>query len=69
MKREGVDFPEALRILAERAGIELSPHGPKNAIPGGPDDKQTLYRVMAWAEEQFHRCLLDSADAEPRVST
>ena len=65
MKREGIDFPEALRILAERAGIELSPHGPKKVTPGSPDDKQTLYRVMAWAEEQFHRCLLDSADAEP----
>ncbi len=65
MKREGVDFPEALRILAERAGIEVSAHGPKKVAPGSPDDKQTLYRVMAWAEEQFHRCLLDSADAEP----
>ena len=65
MKREGVDFPEALRMLAERAGIELSPHGAKKATPGSPDDKQTLYRAMAWAEEQFHRCLLDSADAEP----
>jgi DNA primase len=65
MKREGVDFPEALRILAERAGIELSTHGPKQVTPGSPDDKQTLYRVMAWAEEQFHHCLLESADAEP----
>ncbi len=65
MKREGVDFPEALRILAERAGIALQPGGHKRAEPGSPDDKQTLYRAMAWAEEQFHRCLLDTPEAEP----
>ena len=65
MKREGVDFPEALRILADRAGIALAPTGQKRAEPGSPDDKQTLYRAMAWAEEQFHRCLLDAPEAEP----
>ena len=65
MKREGVDFPEAIRILADRAGINLSPQGHKKATPGGPDDKQTLYRAMAWAEEQYHRCLLESPEAEP----
>jgi len=27
MKKEGWDFSEALRILAERAGVELRPHG------------------------------------------
>ncbi len=61
MKREGVDFPEALRILAERAGIPLSTQKP--AQPGSVDDKQTLYRAMAWAEEQFHRYLLESRNA------
>jgi len=67
MKREGVDFAEALRILAERAGITLTPHGPhrQKVAPGSPDDKQTLYRVMAWAEEQYHQCLLDSDEAAP----
>ncbi len=65
MKREGVDFPEALRILADRAGIALVTTGQKKAEPGSPDDKQTLYRAMAWAEEQFHHCLLDAPEAEP----
>ena len=29
MKKEGYDFPEALRILAERAGVELKPQTPE----------------------------------------
>ena len=29
MKREGLDFPEALRRLAERAGVELRPRSPE----------------------------------------
>lgn len=63
MKREGVDFPTALQILADRAGIALTSQQ-KRAKPGSPEDKQTLFRATAWAEEQFHRCLLDSIEAE-----
>lgn len=62
MKRENVDFPGAMRILAERAGIELRPTGPK-AAPGSPNDKATLYKAMEWAETQFHRFLLEGSDA------
>jgi DNA primase len=29
MKKEGYDFPEALRVLAERAGVELKPQTPQ----------------------------------------
>lgn len=65
MQREGVDFPEALRILADRAGIALAPGGGPPAAPGSPHDKQALYRAMAWAEDQYHRCLLDANDAAP----
>ncbi len=68
MRTEGLEFREALELLAERAGIQL--HRPSE--PGGPpprsdaaSEKRTLYRVMAWAEEQFHRCLLESTEAEP----
>jgi DNA primase len=43
MKREGCDFREALKMLADRAGITLA--GPqKKAAPGSPDDKNTLYQ-------------------------
>lgn len=64
MRRENVDFREALRILAERAGIELVSTGHK-AQPGSPNDKATLYKAMAWAEQQFHRFFLEAKEAEP----
>lgn len=65
MQREGVGFGEALRILAERAGIELQQAGPRKTEAGSPQDKPTLYRAVAWAEEQFHRCLKQDSRAEP----
>ena len=65
MKREAVEFPEALRILADRAGIALATAGQRRAEPGSPEDKQTLYQAMAWAEQQFHHCLLDTREAAP----
>jgi DNA primase len=64
MKREGCDFREALKMLADRAGITLA--GPqKKAAPGSPDDKNTLYQCCDWAARQFHEFLLRSPTAEP----
>jgi len=64
MKREGVDFREALEILAERAGIEVRSYQ-KKVVKGSADDKATLYRAMAWAEQEYHECLLNSDSATP----
>lgn len=63
-KRENVTFVEALRILAERAGVALSP-GRAAGSPEQVDERRRLFQAAAWAEEQFHECLLKSADAEP----
>ncbi|MHC5543288.1 CHC2 zinc finger domain-containing protein, partial [Singulisphaera rosea] len=51
MAREVVEFPEALRMLAERAGVTLeSPSdGPR---PLGPS-KSDLLAVNSWAEQAF----------------
>ncbi len=64
MKREGVDFREALEMLADRAGIQLTRSPREAPQPGSPADKRTLYRVAAWAEQQFHNYLLRAPEAE-----
>ena len=52
MKMEGVEFPEALAMLADRANIRLQPARP--ARPPAPvDDKRLLYQAMAWAEDSI----------------
>jgi DNA primase len=74
MKTEGVEFPEALAMLADRAGVTLQKPPARQqepgaaAAPGGaaaPPDKRTLYEAMAWAARQYHECLLNSPEAEP----
>jgi DNA primase len=72
MKMENVEFPEALSMLADRAGIQLTPFrsdgsssaSAMSALTGSADDKRTLYQAAAWAEQQFHECLLKSPEAE-----
>ena len=65
MKIEGVDFREAIEMLADRAGIDLAPR--KQQASGGDDrfDRRNLFKAMAWAEDKFHQCLLNSPEAEP----
>ncbi len=47
MRRDGVDFPTALRSLAEQAGIPLDQYRRgKKTKPGSPDDKDTLFAAM-----------------------
>ncbi|WP_407652645.1 DNA primase [Aporhodopirellula aestuarii] len=58
MQREGVDFPGALRMLAERAGIELPEYrkGPKTK-PGDPDDKATLAAAIEEVAQAYYEQL------------
>jgi DNA primase len=65
MKTEGVEFREALAMLADRAGIPLRPaRSQRGGPPAGSHDKRTLYQAMAWAEGQYHDCLLNSPEAD-----
>jgi DNA primase len=72
MRSENLEFREALELLAERAGINITPPQHHDSERGGSSagssdprtEKRTLYRVAAWAEEQFHRCLVESPEAE-----
>ncbi len=65
MKRENVEFRQALEMLAERAGIELKQNNRPKTVAGNPNDKPTLFRAMDWAMNQYHRCLIDDPAAEP----
>ena len=64
MQKEGCDFREAIHMLADRAGIQISPQRQKKAEPGSPDDKNTLLACCEWAMRQFHDCLLKSDAAK-----
>jgi DNA primase len=57
-----VDFIEALRMLADRAGIEL--HEDANAGPARKD-RQEFLKVMEKAVDWYHDRLLNSPDARP----
>ena len=64
MRWDGVEFFEALKILAERANIELQTQQ-KKIVKGSADDKTVLFKAMQWAEEEYHQCLLKSDAAIP----
>jgi len=63
MQMEGIGFREAIKMLAERAGIQLE--APQTRSGDGSDEKPRLYEAMAWVEEQYHRFLLEAEEAEP----
>lgn len=65
MQHERIGFREALELLADKAGIVPPQAARPRAEPGSPDDKRTLYQAARWAEEQFHRCLLQDGAAQP----
>jgi len=65
MKMEGVAFPEAMRLLADRAGIRLTQPDKREQKLDPADDKQVLYQAMSWAFDQYHQALLHASDAEP----
>lgn len=62
MKKEGISFGDALRRLAERAGVTLRDRseGPKEA----KEKLARLYQVNQSAARYFHETLLESAAAE-----
>ncbi len=63
MRRESMEFREALELLAERANIALPSLGPV-APAGSPDDKKTQYNALVWAERLFHELLLKDPIAD-----
>jgi DNA primase len=54
MDYEKVDFPEALRVLAKRAGVELNT---REFSSGDASKKERLYRINSIAKEFYHYVL------------
>jgi DNA primase len=63
MKMENVGFPEALQMLADRAGVQLRKL-PPGATAAAADEKRQLFQALSWAEQHFHDCLLSDPAAE-----
>jgi len=61
MKKEGMDFGEALRLLADRAGVTLPSY---TAPDSRKEEKEELYQVNEAAALYFHNLLLNSPAAE-----
>ena len=61
-KKENVEFPEAMRMLAEQAGITLEERGDKPSGPGKTD----LIKANQWAAGVFRRLFESAAGEEAR---
>lgn len=60
MKKEGLDFAGALRLLAQRAGVELTPR----RADEGPDERKRLRQAHEAAALYYHNLLLHASQAE-----
>jgi len=61
MKKQGVDFGEALRLLAQRVGITVPSRFEPEAERG---EKERLYQINQAAVQYFHNLLLSSPAGE-----
>jgi DNA primase len=61
-KRYGMDWPSAVRHVAERSGIVIRE---VTAHREGPDPREAIWEVNAAAEDWFRRTLRDEASGNP----
>jgi len=62
MRRENLDFREALELLARRAGVELAPPQPRDLE--AEQQRERLRAVCAAAAAYYHHLLLNHPQAE-----
>lgn len=62
MKQEGYEFAEALRVLAERAGIELKPRTPEQEARA--EEYERLRELLESAVTFYHHQLIKTAAGE-----
>ncbi len=61
MKKEGIDFGDALRLLADKAGVTITSRFESEAKG---KEKEKLYQINQAAVQYFHHLLLNSSAAE-----
>jgi DNA primase len=59
MKQENVDFPNALRILADRAGVILPEKNKSGGKKSNGIEKSSLFTVNSLATKFFHQVLIE----------
>ena len=65
MQIEGLAFPDAVRRLADRAGIELEERQLSPEEERRQQQRERLYRVNELAAEYFHQLLMEQPAGEP----
>jgi len=62
MKKEGWDFKEALKEMAQRAGVELTPLKPVDKVKQAADEQK--YGLLDAAADYFHQLLLHAPEGK-----
>lgn len=69
MRRDGVDFPAAIRTLAELAGIPVEEYSRgKKAEPGSPNDKETLLTAMKLVSDAYFEQLESGTSDDAKIA-
>jgi DNA primase len=69
MRRDGVDFPAAIRTLAELAGIPVEEYQRgKKTEPGSPNDKATLLSAMKLVSDAYFEQLESGTSDDAKIA-
>ncbi len=69
MRRDGVDFPTAVRTLAELAGIPVEEYRRgKKTQPGSPDDRETLLSAMKLVSDAYFEQLESGTSDDAKIA-
>lgn len=69
MRRDGVDFPAAMRTLAEVAGIPIEQYtGGKRTQAGDPDDRETLLSAMKIVADDYFEQLENPKTDDAKIA-
>lgn len=69
MRRDGVDFPAAVRTLAELAGIPVEEYRRgKQTQPGSPDDRDTLLSAMKLVSDAYFKHLESGTSDDAKIA-